>query len=345
MSSNSAYLPLNEFDVFPFTEKDINNNKERKYKKKLFIQLTQYKFLTRKEKYDSIRKKYKAKFHKTIRKIINKELHKIDSKISFASFPQYFIRDVTKKNNSEAMNKKYEELFDYTYKLYNDQIKKKEEEDDIKKDTKKEKEKEKIIENNEKNKKILEYLNSENIKDKSKLSGWNIIKNMTYSELLDKYFLSKEFEDSIHDMEKNNEKENYINEYISFAKNYTYDFKHNKKGKTKSKISNKDKNQDNKINDNNINTSHTFNDTPTEIKKPLFYINKTIIKDEILNPNENNIFNDCSDVLSLKVDRYCIPRIIEDNNNAIILNQDEGNDEKSFSVYSDNDNDNRYYIE
>ena len=309
MSSNSAYLPLNEFDVFPFTEKDINNNKERKNKKKLFIQLTQYKYLTRKEKYDSMRRKYKAKFHKTIRKIINDELHKINSKISFASFPQLFIKDVTKDNNSKAMNLKYEELFNYIYTSYEN------------KDFKKEKEKEKINENYEKNKKILEYLNSEKNKDKSELSGWNIIKSMTYCELLDKFFLSKEFEDSIHDMEKNNEKENYINTYISLGKNYTYYFKHNQKSKTKSKIFTKNKNQDNKSNDNN--TSHTFNDTPTEIKNPLFYNNNPITKEEILNLNENDSFSDYNISLAASI-------VFNNNNDLIILNQDEGNDEKKF---------------
>ena len=311
MSSNSAYLPLNEFDVFPFTEKDINNNKERKNKKKLFIQLTQYKYLTRKEKYDSMRRKYKAKFHKTIRKIINDELHKINSKISFASFPQLFIKDVTKDNNSKAMNLKYEELFNYIYTSYEN------------KDFKKEKEKEKINENYEKNKKILEYLNSEKNKDKSELSGWNIIKSMTYCELLDKFFLSKEFEDSIHDMEKNNEKENYINEYISYCKYYTDFFKSiNNEIPLYDKIPPPETHEENNL-------------CPDVENSPAYFKNNnnTTNEENSESIDDNNPFN------------LLVPKIVEDDDCITIFENNKEYNQKIRSIESDINDNNNYYLE
>ena len=325
MSSNKDIISLNEVDVFPFTGKDKNIN-DKLNKKKLFISSTKYKDRTRKEKPDNMRKKYKAKFHKTIRNIINTKLHKFfPKKICFVGLPQDFIKDVAKDNNSKVMNLKYEDLFDYTYKLYNDKIenkkKEKEEEKDKDKEQKKEKEKEKINENYLNNKKILEYLNSEKNKDKSELSGWNIIKNMKYTELLDKFFLSKEFEDSINDMEKNNEKENYINEYISYSKYYTDFFKTN------------------------------TNDIPLYdiIPPPEPPEENNLCPDDDYSPRyfNNNITKEENSVSIDEYDPFKLvgPKIIEDDDCVTIFEHNEKYNQKILSMNSDINDNNRYYIE
>ena len=53
-----------------------------------------------------------------------------------------------------------------------------------------------------KNEKTLEYLNSENNANICNISGWNKIKEMKYSELFERFLISKEFEDSIKELEK-----------------------------------------------------------------------------------------------------------------------------------------------
>jgi hypothetical protein len=70
----------------------------------------------------------------------------------------------------------------------------------------------------EKNLKVLKYLD-ENIQI-SNDSGFTIISNMTYADILKEYFLSQEFEQSILKLINENEKEDYIKEYFIKAKSY-----------------------------------------------------------------------------------------------------------------------------
>ena len=68
------------------------------------------------------------------------------------------------------------------------------------------------------NKKVLTYL--ENNPKISKMSGFDIVKKMKYKDILSKYFISKEFEDSLYQIKDENEPKEYIQFYIYTAKNY-----------------------------------------------------------------------------------------------------------------------------
>ena len=179
----------------------------------------------RKEKEDNIRKKLKANFHKKLKKIINNLLNESGAKYTFETLPQIFISDISQKTNFEVLNLTYEEIFDYSYqKIINENPKKplpyriKRNEASLKKYYK--------------NKETLDYLNSNPlISDKS---GWNKIKSMKYIDLLNAYFNSDEFVQTIHKLYKK-EKQNYINQYIFFAKTYVTFFQSYKSNSTPEK--------------------------------------------------------------------------------------------------------------
>jgi len=63
----------------------------------------------------------------------------------------------------------------------------------------------------------LNYLNSNPLI--SEKSVWQKIKSMKYIDLLNAYFNSDEFYQTMHELYKK-EKHNYINQYIFFAKTY-----------------------------------------------------------------------------------------------------------------------------
>ena len=69
-----------------------------------------------------------------------------------------------------------------------------------------------------KNQNFLQYL--ENNPEISNMSGFDIIKNMKYRELLQLYFSSKEFENAINHLKKKKESDEYINDYIYLSQNY-----------------------------------------------------------------------------------------------------------------------------
>ena len=73
------------------------------------------------------------------------------------------------------------------------------------------------------NKETLLYL--EKNPEISEKSGFDLIKNETYENLLSEYFQSKQFEDTIKDLENENEEEDYICEYVNKSKNYVNFFK------------------------------------------------------------------------------------------------------------------------
>ena len=69
-----------------------------------------------------------------------------------------------------------------------------------------------------KNQIFLDYL--ENNPEISKKSGFDFIKNKKYRELLQLYFLSEEFENSIIQLKNKKESDEYINDYIYLSQNY-----------------------------------------------------------------------------------------------------------------------------
>ena len=65
----------------------------------------------------------------------------------------------------------------------------------------------------------------------SKLSGFDIIKNMKYKDIMQLYFLSEEFENTIIQLKNKNESDAYINAYINSSKNYISYFMNNNQEK------------------------------------------------------------------------------------------------------------------
>ena len=155
------------------------------------------------EKPDDIRKKLKSRFHKIFTKKINDNLKAANSEKKFYLMPQIFISNIAKKQNKEAMKMKMKDLLkknfveDYKeYKLKN-----------LKANNKK----------YENNLNTLNYL-EENI-DIQEKSKFNTIGEMKYFELLDEFFCSKEFEDTVIEESKKKSFE-YVKEYVKKARTY-----------------------------------------------------------------------------------------------------------------------------
>jgi hypothetical protein len=212
----SRIISLNENseikDIFPFNEsqRKIMSKMENK---KIFYTLKKNIDKRRKEREDNIRKKIKSNFHKKIFKLINEKLKKAGAKLYFQSLPQYFISDITKKTNFDALEINYKDLFEYTHeKFINNKIV----------NSKIEVMKRVSEKKYRKNIETLNYL--DNNLEISEKSGWSKIKSMKYIDLLEAYFNSKEFEESIEKLEKK-ETKNYINDYIYYSLNYIEHFK------------------------------------------------------------------------------------------------------------------------
>ena len=158
----------------------------------------------RKYKPDDIRKKIKARFHKIIKNIINENLKKAGSEQLFDFFPQSFIGNITRKVNYESFGLTYKEMLSTDYL---NQIGKSENLN-IKVD------RTKFL----KNKEVLKYL--ENNPEICKRSGFDIIQDMKYKDLLKIYFTSSQFENSIEQLKAENESLDYIQEYTYRARTY-----------------------------------------------------------------------------------------------------------------------------
>ena len=179
----------NTYYEFKFKTKKyciMPNGKKRRQKKK------------RKYKSDDIRKKIKSRFHKTIKNAVNVMLKKGGSKKFFDFLPQNFIGNVSKKVNSESFEMTFNDLLTYDFQGN----------------------KNKNVDNKKimKNKEVVEYL--EQNPEISKNSGYDLIKNKKYKDLLKIYFSSAEFENSISRLKEEKEENDYIQEYIYRAKNY-----------------------------------------------------------------------------------------------------------------------------
>jgi len=208
----NSIFSLNDFNnintCFPFSSsKGLRNNELHKTKFDIIKKTVSKK---RKEKEDNIRKKIKSNFHKKLRKIINNLIKKSGAKLTFESFPQNFISDISKKTNFEVLYLTYEEILDYSYQKLINKNKKELKKYRIKSD-------EVSLKKYWKNKETLDYLNSNPLI--SEQSGWQKIKSMKYKDLLNAYFNSDEFDQIIHELYKK-EKHNYINQYIFFSKTY-----------------------------------------------------------------------------------------------------------------------------
>ena len=172
----------------------------------------------RKYKSDDIRKKIKVKFHKTIKNIINKNLKEVGSKKLFKFLPQIFMGNITQKFNYKYLEYSYKDLLLTDFTLCQNEYRNK-----------------KIDYNNYiNNKHTVEYL--EENEEISINSGFYFIKDMKYKDMLEAYFSSKQFENSIIELKNKNESIDYIQKYIKLSKEYLNYKKKKKKNDIKNSL-------------------------------------------------------------------------------------------------------------
>ena len=157
----------------------------------------------RKYKPDDIRKKIKTRFHKTLKNIINENLKNAGSNQFFDFLPQTFISNISREKNAKIMNLTYKEILekDFISDIKND-------EHQFNVDKIKYEKNLKVLEYLEKNPKI--YYNS----------GFYLMSKFSYAQILNEYFNSEEFENSIQKLKDEKENDDYIREYIHKAKTY-----------------------------------------------------------------------------------------------------------------------------
>ena len=212
---NGVNLEKNKKELFNVSKKD---KKKTKIKGK------------RKNDTDSYNKKIKERFLKSLRCVMNEKLKYANSEKQFDFLPQCFISNITKKKNKLILNVTLKEImstnFFEEYKEKNDignsannkmLEKKRKSPDKIKYENKNKKTPDRV--KYDKNKEVMKYL--EDNEDIKKIFNFDIIGNMTFSDLFYEYLESNEFEKDILTL-KNEKGENfeYIKEYISKA----YDF-------------------------------------------------------------------------------------------------------------------------
>ena len=190
------------------TINDINDNFNFRFKiKKYFIESNGKKKRVKKKrkfKPDDIRKKIKVRFHKTLKNILNDNLKKAGSKELFDFLPQCFIGNVSKIINAKCFELTLKELLSTNFLI----------------ELNKEDYRNSRVDNNKykKNIRVLNYL--ENNPEISKRSGFDLIKDKKYKDILKIYFTSVQFENSIFQLKEEKESPEYIQEYINRAKNY-----------------------------------------------------------------------------------------------------------------------------
>lgn len=192
----------------------------KKDKEKLLYKLKH----KRKYKPDDIRKKIKARFHKSIKNIVNENLKKAGSKYTFSFLPQIFISSISREKNHQILNLSYRDLIKKDFVSNIDEERYKNKKVDLAK--------------YKNNLKVLEYLDKN--PDICINSGFDIISKMKYGDLLEEYFHSDEFDRAIEKLREENEEEDYIKEYINKAKTYvkffsevSFKIKKKKENKTK----------------------------------------------------------------------------------------------------------------
>ena len=209
---NNLTEEKNDEIIKKIKEAKLNKKKLKKFKiyhmefKKITEQDKSFNKQSHKRKYkpDDIRKKIKARFHKSIKNIINDNLRKAGSKKLFTYLPQVFISSITKEKNRSVLNLSFREI------LQKDFV--------SEADGKNYKNKNVDIAKYQKNIDVLKYL--DNNPEICQNSGFDIISKMKYGDLLDEYFKSEEFERAIYKLREENEDEEYIREYIIKSKNY-----------------------------------------------------------------------------------------------------------------------------
>lgn len=190
-----------------------NSNNSSMFKDKCYKQQQQHSSLKylkkklkikRKFKPDDIRKKIKARFHKTLKSILNSFLIKAGSKKVFDFLPQCFVSNISKKMNYNALMLTLREIFEFDFCTISIESRSK----NITVDRRK----------HQNNLEVLSYL--DNHPDIAEKSGFNVFAKKSYCDILKEYFVSEEFLHSIKKLKYEKESEEYIMEYKKKAFNY-----------------------------------------------------------------------------------------------------------------------------
>ena len=126
------------------------------------------------------------------------------SKELFDYFPQCFVGNISKKFNSKCLELTFKELISTNFVIELDKKDYPNSEIDMSK--------------YKKNLRVLKYL--ENNPEISKKSGFDLIKDRKYKDILNIYFSSLEFENSLIQLTNENESDEYIQEYLSCARSF-----------------------------------------------------------------------------------------------------------------------------
>ena len=208
---NKPYIKLNHNLIDPnqnhiqkkrniFNKFKVFRMEPRKEREKIAYKLKH----KRKYKPDDIRKKIKARFHKSIKNIVNENLRQAGSKHTFSFLPQIFISSISREQNHKILNLSYRDLLKKDFISSIDESKYKNKRVDLAK--------------YKNNLNVLDYLDKN--PDICEKSGFDLISRMKYGDLLEEYFRSCEFENAVRKLREENEEEDYIKEYINKAKTY-----------------------------------------------------------------------------------------------------------------------------
>ena len=172
---------------------------------------------TRKYKPDNIRKKIKSRFLKALKNRINEELKYAGSTQYFDFLSQCFICEINKKKNKEILYMTLREIITTNFyekykKKFNNILNKKRNGDCPPS----------IVKFNNNNE-IIKYLDNNKVIHTK--FNFDIIGNMTLTELFNEYLESNEFEKNIFRLKFEEKEENlYIKEYIIKALDFIKDF-------------------------------------------------------------------------------------------------------------------------
>ena len=174
--------------------------------KKISITLSQRQNqrIPRKNNSDSIRRKIKARFLKSLKNTINQRLKYAGSIYFFNNLPSNFINNIAINANWGILNKTFKQIF--LEKLGDN------DENTVN------------LDKRQNNILAIEYL--ENNKTISEISHYKYYKNMKYSNIYEEYLNSREFEEDIIDI-KMKEDKIYLEKYVDLALNLNNFFNKN----------------------------------------------------------------------------------------------------------------------
>ena len=204
----NIFHPGGKVQLFQKLKNEIKDIEELKKPKQDII--CKFKIKKKGKKFN-IRKKIKSRFFKAVKNRINQILKNSKSKYFFDLLPQCFIINITKKKNQPIMKMPFKNLL--TYDFISEELREGNHNTvfnrykrivDIKK--------------YQNNLEVMEYL--KNNQEIVKRSKFDIISNMTVTQMFNEYLKSDEFEKEVNKLEEEGDDINYIKDYISKAFGY-----------------------------------------------------------------------------------------------------------------------------